>query len=94
MKNLEKHVLSLRNPPFNLAHNLATLAEEDFYSRWRMMTTDLHHAGAILNPYLLEDISVHEDPAVKSGFMDAMRRLTMGIDGHYGRCRNVNMYTV
>jgi hypothetical protein len=85
MKNLEKHVLSLRNPPFNLAHNLATLAEEDFYSRWRMMTTDLHHAGAILNPYLLDDNVVHEDAAVKSGFLDAMRRLTTGMDGHYGR---------
>lgn len=26
MKNLRKHVLSLRNHPFNLAHNLTTLA--------------------------------------------------------------------
>lgn len=31
MKNLEKHVLSPRHPPFNLAYNLATLAKEDFY---------------------------------------------------------------
>lgn len=28
MKNLEKHVLSLRNQPSNLARNLFTLAEE------------------------------------------------------------------
>ena len=49
------------------------------------MTTDLHHAGAILNPYLLDDLSIHEDAAVKSGFLDAMRRLTTGIDGQYGR---------
>src|SRR5665213_91792 len=50
-----------------------------------MMTTDLHHAGALLNPYLLDDINIHEDAAVTSGFMDAMRRLTTGIDGHYAR---------
>lgn len=34
MKKLEKHVLSVKIHPFNLAHNFATLADVDFYSRW------------------------------------------------------------
>ena len=43
------------------------------------MTTHLHHAGAILNMYLLGDLSIHEDATVKSRFLDAMRMLTTHI---------------
>lgn len=59
MKNLDKHLLSLWNPTFNLAYNLATLAKEDFYRGWHMMTTNFHYVDTILNPYLLDDFSIH-----------------------------------
>ena len=57
MKNLKKHVLNPREHPFNLDHNLAMLAEKYFYSQWRMMNTDLHHVGAMLNPYFWMTLS-------------------------------------
>lgn len=50
-----------------------------------MLIMDLHHAGIILNPYLLDDFSIHEDAIVKSWFLDAMRILTTHIDDQYGR---------
>lgn len=37
----------------------------------------------MLNPYLLDDLSMHEDVAVKSSFLDAMKMLTTCIDGQY-----------
>ena len=61
LRNLEKHVLALRNEPFNLATDLADVAERDFYTRKRMITTDLHSAGALLNPYLLHDKDLADD---------------------------------
>lgn len=84
-KELEKLVLSLRYHHIKLLHNIATLTKEDFYNRWHIMTTDLHHVGAMLDPYLVDHLSIHEDVVVNSCFQDAMRRLTTSIDGHYGR---------
>lgn len=75
MKNLEKHICSLRNHVFKLTHNVVTLVEENFYSWWRMMTMDHHHAAAMLNSYLLDDLSIHENTAAKLGFLDANRKL-------------------
>ena len=82
---MEKKVLSLENHLFNLAHNIATLAKVDFYNRWHMMTTHLHHVGAMLNPYLSDDLIIHEDVAGKSKFLNTMRKLTTCIDSQYDR---------
>ena len=83
MKNLEKHMLNLRNHLFNLVHDLTTLAKENCYSSWRMMTTNLHHAGAMLNLYLLDDLSIYEDVVIKSIFLGTMKRLTTCINNQY-----------
>jgi hypothetical protein len=40
------------------------------------MTMDSHHAGAILNMYLLSVLITHEDAIVKSRFLGVMRMLT------------------
>lgn len=48
------------------------------------MTMCLYHVGAMLNLYLLDDLNIHEDAAIKTRFLDAMKRLVTGIDGQYG----------
>jgi hypothetical protein len=53
--NLEKHVVSFRGEPFRLDHDMADPMEDAFYNRWTMVKTNLHYAGALLNPYLLYD---------------------------------------
>jgi hypothetical protein len=50
--NLEKHIISLRGELFRLDHDMTDLMEDAFYNRWTMVKTDLHYAGALLNPYL------------------------------------------
>ncbi len=55
MRNLEKHVFSLRQEPFGLSSDLAIPIEKSFGKRREMVQTDLHYRGALLNPYLLHD---------------------------------------
>jgi hypothetical protein len=43
MKTLEKHVLSLGDPPFSLPLELASTIESQFQRQWRMRKTDLHY---------------------------------------------------
>jgi hypothetical protein len=61
MKNLKIHIFNLRNPPFNLPTRIATTLEENFIKRWDMMLTDLHYAGALLNPYLKDVLQIQEN---------------------------------
>jgi hypothetical protein len=65
MKTLGRHVLSLQDPPFQLPSNLANVIEDQFYQRWEMLTTDLHYAKALFNPYLLGEARLHDDTNVK-----------------------------
>jgi hypothetical protein len=61
MKTLEKHVQSLRDPPFSLPPKLTSCAESQFQHQWKMMKTNLHYVGAFLNPYLLGNNMIHDD---------------------------------
>ena len=36
----------------------------------------------MLNPYLLDDLNIHEDVIVKSRFLDDMKRLTQALTVH------------
>ena len=75
LRDLEKHVLALRSEPFNLDSDLADIAEDEFYARKQMITTDLHSAGALLNPYLLHDKELADDPDVITACKRVLRKL-------------------
>ena len=60
MHDLETHVREFVQPPFALSADLAAEAMSTFRHRWWMMLTDLHWAGAMLNPILRGWIPVHE----------------------------------
>ena len=66
IRKLEKHVLALPTEPFCLPTDLADMAKDEFYARKRMMSTDLHCAGALLNPYLLHDKELADDPDIRA----------------------------
>jgi hypothetical protein len=76
MKNVEKHVFSLRDPPFSLNEELAESAEDQFQSRWHMLRTDLHYAGALLNPYLLDEVTLIDDREATEAVVRVLRKLT------------------
>jgi hypothetical protein len=65
MNNLKKHIFNLWNPPFNLPACIAVTLEENFTKRWDMMLTDLHYAGALLNPNLKDVLEIQENGDAK-----------------------------
>ena len=58
--DLETHVREFVQPPFALSADLAAEAMCTFRHRWWMMLTDLHWAGAMLNPVLRGWAPVHK----------------------------------
>jgi hypothetical protein len=60
-RNLGKHVVTFMGEPFRLDHDMAAPMEDAFYNRWTMVKTDLHSAGALLNPYLLHNKELADD---------------------------------
>ena len=60
MHDLETHVCKFVEPPFALSANLAAEAMFTFQNRWWMMLTNLHWAGAMLNPVLCSWAPLHE----------------------------------
>ena len=75
LRDLEKHVLALRTEPFNLDSDFANLAERQFYARKQMISTDLHSAGALLNPYLLHDEELGDDSDVVTACKRVLQNL-------------------
>jgi hypothetical protein len=47
-----------------------------FYHQWEMLTTDLHYARALLNPYLLGEVRLHNDIDVKETLICVLRKNT------------------
>jgi hypothetical protein len=39
--------------------------EDQFYHRWKKLTTNLHYVMAFLNPYLLGETCLHDDVYTK-----------------------------
>jgi len=75
MHNLREHVFSLRNPPYNLRADIATTLEDSFEARREMVLTDLHYAGAYLNPYLKDHPKLQEDPSILRGLYRVVTKL-------------------
>jgi hypothetical protein len=75
MNNLKKPIFNLRNPPFNLPTHITTTLEENFTKRWDMMLTDLHYAGALLNPYLKVVLEIQENGDAKRALNRVVHKL-------------------
>ena len=76
MNNLRKHIFRLRYPPFSLTLAIAEEIEENFMKRWDMTLTDLHYAGAMLNPYLRRHMELQQNGEAKRALNRVFRRLS------------------
>jgi hypothetical protein len=73
--NLELQVVSFRDEPFRLDHDMAAAMEDAFYNRWTMFKTDLHSAGALLNLYLLHDKELADNSDSLTACKRVLRKL-------------------
>ena len=76
LRNLEKHVFSLRLEPFKLDLQLADLVEAQFIDRKEMITSGLHCATALLNPYQHDDEEHWNDTEAMASAIDVLRLLS------------------
>ena len=83
MNNLRKHVFGLRNAPFSLDPTIATRFEKQFIWRWKMMMTDLHYAGALLNPYLTDCGELQRSGTAKRARNRVLRHLSRPLGVNY-----------
>ena len=66
MHDLETHVRGFNRPPFRLSAELAANAILTFQNRWRLMLTDLHWTGVMLNPLLRGWTPLHKDEDLRT----------------------------
>ena len=76
MRALRHHVVALHNAPFNMPNDLVQSLEVALRNREVMVASDLHYAGALLNPYLIKDMELRDDHNVMSRLMKVFQRLT------------------
>jgi Protein of unknown function (DUF 659)/hAT family C-terminal dimerisation region len=76
MYDLEAHVRGFTQPPFGLSLDLGATALVAFKARWGLMITDLHWAGAMLNPLLRGWAPLHENEHARPILNRVFRRLT------------------
>jgi hypothetical protein len=61
MRALRHHVAALHNAPFNMPNNLVEPLEVVMRNKEAMVASDLHYAGALLNPHLIKDMELRDD---------------------------------
>jgi hypothetical protein len=80
MHDLQTHTQSFTQPPFHLELNLAEQALKNFRDRRRLMKTDLHWAGAMLNPMLRGWRSLYDLPESWTILNRVLQKMTPDYD--------------
>jgi hypothetical protein len=76
MRAVRHHVAALHNAHFNMPSNLVEPLEVALRNREALVASDLHYAGALLNPYLIKDMELRDDQNAMAGLMRVFERLT------------------
>jgi hypothetical protein len=76
MRALCHYVATLRNAPFNMPSDLVESLEVALRNREALVATNLHYAGALLNPHLIKDMELRDDQNTMAGLMRVFQRLT------------------
>jgi hypothetical protein len=76
MRALCHHVAALHNAPFNMPSDLVEPFEVVLRNRKAPVASDLHYAGALLNPHLIKDMELRDDQNAMAGLMRVFQRLT------------------
>jgi hypothetical protein len=76
MRALRHHVAALHNAPFNMPSEIMEPFEVALRNREALVASDLHYAGALLNPHLIKDMELRDDQKAMAGLMRVFQRLT------------------
>jgi hypothetical protein len=76
MRALRHHVAALYNALFNMPSDLVEPFEVALRNRKALVASDLHYAGALLNPHLIKDMELCDDQNAMAGLMRVFQKLT------------------
>ena len=76
MRSLGIHVKALQNPPFSMPRDLVHNLESAFEKRRKWIVTDLHYAGALLNPHLITDVELRDNNDARAALIRVLYVLT------------------
>jgi hypothetical protein len=76
MRALRQHVAALHNASFNMPSDLVESFEVALRNREALGASDLHYAGALLNPHFIKDMELRDDQNAMAGLMRVFQRLT------------------
>jgi hypothetical protein len=76
IRALRHHVATLHNAPFNMPSDLVEPFEVVLWNREAMVASDLHYAGALLNPHPIKDMELRDDQNAMARLMRVFQRLT------------------
>ena len=74
-RNVEKHIHTMREEFFEVDDEKTIDVEKHFRKRWALVKTNLHDAGALLNPYLLQNKELVDDLDAITVCKRVLRRL-------------------
>jgi hypothetical protein len=92
MRALRHHVAALHNAPFNMPSYLVEPFEVALRNKEALVASDLHYAGALLNPYLIKDMELCDDQNAMAGLMRVFQRLTNTAEEFQAVKAEFNMY--
>jgi hypothetical protein len=92
MRALRHHVAALHNTPFNMPNDLMEPFEVSLRNREALVASDLHYAGALLNPHLIKDMELRDDQHVMAGLMRVFQRLTDTVEEFQAVKVEFNLY--
>ena len=75
IRTLRHHMAALHNTPFKMPSNLVEPLEVALRNREAVVASDLHYAGALLNPYLIEDMELCDEQHVMARLIRIFQRL-------------------
>ena len=73
-------MVALHNVPFNMPNNLVEPLEVALRNREAMVASDLHYAGALLNPHLIKDMELRDDQHTMARLMRVFQRLSDSVE--------------
>jgi hypothetical protein len=76
-EQLEKHTFNSWNLPYNLPICIVLKLEDKFTKRWNMMLMDVYYAGALLNPYLKDNMDIQENDDMKHALNKVVHNLSV-----------------
>jgi hypothetical protein len=88
MNNLKRHMFKLQDPDFNLPASMDARLEAQFMHRLDMMLTDLHYAGALLNPFLINVMEIQNNGTAKRALKRVVQKLSSPLKVDFNKVMN------